>query len=530
MGPAEGGTEMTLGDIVIDNARRFPDTVAYRFGGHTRTHFQLRDRAVRLVSAMAAVGVGRQDRIAVLSRNSIEFGELTAATQLSGIILATINFRLTAAEIRDALRRVTPTVIFCSAEFAPTITALAAELPTAPTLVCFGGPAPPGMAGFEEFIATGEGGEPAYHARPDDIACLLFTSGTTGAAKCAILGQRELRRVALTMNAEMRSGSADRALINMPMFHFGALAIIAGIHVRGGTVVLQQQFDPSGAVDLVVGEQITVLHLAPVMLRMLLDAAPAAALESVRTIVYSAAPMTPDTLRRALSALPRVRLLNLYGQTEAIVSGLPSELHSTDRPDASETLRSVGFPFPGVALRIVGDDGLDIAPGAPGEILVRSDSLFRGYWGDPAATVATLRDGWCHTGDIGRIDHRGLLYLVDRKKDVIITGGENVYCPEVEDALTGLDDIEACAVIGVPDPRWGEAVCAVVVPRAGTAVTLESLRERARDGLAGYKLPQRLWIVSELPLLASGKVDKKRLRAELAAGVSVTATQQSVQQ
>jgi len=377
-----------------------------------------------------------------------------------------------------------------------------------------------GATGFEDFIAGGDCDEPASKvlvAHPDDIACLLFTSGTTGASKCCVLGQRELRRVAFTMNAEMRSGSADRGLINMPMFHFGAMGIIGGLHARGGTVVLQKQFDAAEAVRLIAEERITVLHLAPVMLRTLLDeVCDDCTLESVRTVVYSAAPMTLSTLRRALAMMPEAGFLNLYGQTEAIVSGLPRELHGLDGPDADAALRSVGFPFPGVQVRIVGADGRDVPVGDPGEIVVRSDSYFRGYWDDQAATLTTLRDGWCHTGDIGRLDDRGLLYLVDRKKDVIISGGENVYSPEVEDAVSGLDDVAACAVVGTPDERWGEAVCAVVVPRNGATLALNEVQDFVRRRLARYKIPRRLVIVDELPVLASGKVDKKRLRAELA--------------
>jgi acyl-CoA synthetase (AMP-forming)/AMP-acid ligase II len=214
--------------------------------------------------------------------------------------------------------------------------------------------------------------------------------------------------------------------------------------------------------------------------------------------------------------MPEAGFLNLYGQTEAIVSGLPRELHGLDGPDANAALRSVGFPFPGVQVRIVGADGRDVPVGDPGEIVVRSDSYFRGYWDDQAATLTTLRDGWCHTGDIGRLDDRGLLYLVDRKKDVIISGGENVYSPEVEDAVSGLDDVAACAVVGTPDERWGEAICAVVVPRNGATLALNEVQDFVRRRLAGYKIPRRLVIVDELPVLASGKVDKKRLRAELA--------------
>jgi acyl-CoA synthetase (AMP-forming)/AMP-acid ligase II len=508
--------DMTLGDIVTDNAVRFPDVVAYRHGHRTVTHAQLRRRAVRLVSAMAAGGVRRQDRIAVLSRNSIEFGELNAATQLSGIIMATINFRLSAPEMADALRRVAPSIVFCAEEFVPVIADVAASMPSGPVLVTIGGVARSGIVGYQRFVEGGRSEDLELIARPDDSAYLLFTSGTTGASKCCILGQREMRRVAFTMNNEMRCGSADRALINMPMFHFGALGIIGGLHARGGTVVLQRQFDPADAVRLIAGERITVLHLAPVMLNALVDhVGDRSAVESVRTVVYSAAPMTAAILGRALAVLPGAGFLNLYGQTEVIVSGLPREFHVLDEPNAAARLSSVGFPFPGTRVHVVDEGGGVVPVGQPGEIVVQSDSMFRGYWQDTAATQATLQDGWCRTGDVGRLDARGLLYLMDRKKDVIISGGENIYSPEVEDAVCGVDGVAACAVVGVPDDRWGEAICAVVIARDGASPTLETVQRGVRERLARYKVPRRLVLVDDLPVLASGKVDKKRLRADL---------------
>jgi acyl-CoA synthetase (AMP-forming)/AMP-acid ligase II len=508
--------DMTLGDIVTDNAVHFPDVVAYRHGDRSVTHAQLRDRAVRLVSAMAAAGVKRQDRIAVLSRNSIEFGELNAAAHLSGIIMATISFRLSPPEMDDALRRVSPSINFCAEQFMPVIADVAARMPSGPVLVTIGGEARPGIIGYERFIQGGPSDELEFTARPDDIAYLLFTSGTTGASKCCILGQREMRRVAFTMNNEMRCGSTDRGLINMPMFHFGALGIIGGLHARGATVVLQQQFDAADAVRLIAEKRITVLHLAPVMLKGLLDeVGDSSAVKSVRTVVYSAAPMTAAILRRALAVLPDAGFLNLYGQTEVIVSGLPREFHVLDEPNAAERLSSVGFPFPGTRVRVVDEHGGVVPVGHAGEIVVRSDSMFRGYWQDAPATQATLQDGWCRTGDMGRLDRRGLLYLMDRKKDVIISGGENIYSPEVEDAVCAVDGVAACAVVGVSDDRWGEAVCAVVVPRKGASLTLDTVQEGVRQRLARYKVPRRLVLVADLPVLASGKVDKKQLRADL---------------
>ena len=508
---------MTLGDIVTDNARRFPDVTAYRLGDRSVTHARLYERAAQLVSAMVAAGVRRQDRIAILSRNSIEFGEVMAACQLSGIIMATVNFRLTANEVCDVLNRIRPKIVFCADEFAPMVADLAPLLSSSPHRVCIGSGQRPDMAAYETFLAAGESGEPALRARPDDIGCLIFTSGTTGASKCCMLGQREHRQVAFTMNAEMRTGVDDRSLINMPMFHIGAMAIIGGAHARGGTVVLQQQFDPDEAVRLIAQEGITVLHLAPVMLRALLDAVTDdASVASLRTVIYAAAPMTMNILERALAMMPSVGFLNLYGQTEAIVSGLPRELHAAGGDPA--VLRSVGFPFPGIRVRTVDENGADVPAGEPGEIVVQSDSLFRGYWDDDVATLATLRDGWCHTGDIGRFDERGLLYLVDRKKDVIISGGENVYSPEVEDALSRVPGVKACAVVGAPDDQWGETVCAVITVDPGATVTLDEVQASTRERLAAYKVPRRLMIVDELPVLPSGKVDKKRLRVLVSHG------------
>src|ERR1700730_16041566 len=247
--------------------------------------------------------------------------------------MAALSSRLSASEVHDALRRVAPSIVFCAEEFVPVIADVVAGVPSGPKLVTIGGEARPGGIGYKRFVEGGHSDELEFIARPDDIAYLLFTSGTTGASKCCILGQREMRRVAFTMNNEMRCGSADRGLINMPMFHFGALGIIGGLHARGGTAVLQQQFVAADAVRLIADERITVLNLAPVMLRTLLDEVDdRSALESVRTVVYSAAPMTAAILHRALAVLPDAGFLNLYGQTEVIVSGLPREFHVLDDP------------------------------------------------------------------------------------------------------------------------------------------------------------------------------------------------------
>ncbi|WP_428338899.1 class I adenylate-forming enzyme family protein [Mycobacterium sp.] len=508
-----GGDHLaTMGDIVNDNAERFPDVYAYRSNTRAVTHSQLRSRATQLVSALASAGVKRQDRVAVMARNGIEFGELLAATYLSGVALAGINVRWSQSEVSDALKRVTPRVVFCDDEFAPLVSRCSSDVSDVWDWVSIGPGRPAGMTAFEDFVAQGSSADCELVARPDDIACLLFTSGTTGSSKCCIIGQRELHRVAFAMNTELRAGSDDAGLINMPMFHFGAIAIVAGLHARGGTAVLQSTFDPAQALHLIAEQRVTSLHLAPTMLQRLLDQHGVSdALKSVHSVMYSAAPMAMASLRQALKAFPGVGFVNLYGQTEGMISGLPRELHGMDS-DAAHRLASVGFPMPGVRLRIVDEDGREVPHGSAGEIVVSSDSQFRGYWDDDAATIATLRDGWCHTGDIGRLDERGLLFLVDRKKDVIVSGGENVYSPEIEDVLAQMPSVAACSVVGVADRHWGEAICAVIVARPGVRPTLDELRGFARQRLARYKVPRRVVFVDDLPVLATGKVDKKQLR------------------
>jgi acyl-CoA synthetase (AMP-forming)/AMP-acid ligase II len=511
--------DLALGDTLARNATWFADTSAYVADGRALSHARLRARAARLASALAAVGVRRQDRVSVLGRNSIEFGEVLAAGQLSGIIVATVNFRLAGPEIASIVADAGPRVLIADAEYLPLIAGHRARFPSVELVVGIGGPSAGEVVGYEDFIAAAPSDDPPYLARPDDIALLVYTSGTTGRPKGCVLGQRETRRAAETMNVEIRTGSDDRILLVMPMFHIGAMFIGLGAHFRGGTAVLQRQFDPAAALDAIAAERVTVLHLAPTMLQALVDAAAGrpGALAGVHTVVYSAAPITGPTLAAAMRTMPGAGFLNLYGQTEVVSTGLPREFHVAGAGERSRRrLRSVGMPFPGNEVRVAREDGSQCRPGEAGEVCIRSAAMFRGYWNDSAATAEVLRDGWCHTGDIGELDDEGLLHLVDRKKDVIISGGENIYSLEVEECLLADPSVGQVAVIGVPDDKWGEAVSAVVVPAPGAVVVPEDLREHVRSQLARYKAPRHVFVTDQLPVLATGKIDKKRLRARYA--------------
>jgi acyl-CoA synthetase (AMP-forming)/AMP-acid ligase II len=527
--------DLTLGDIVRDNAVRFGDLPAYVTQTRPVTHGQLLERGTAIAAALAGAGLRRQDRIAVYGRNSAAFGEVLAAGQLSGLVVATVNWRLAPPEVGRVLADADPRVLFVDAEYLPAVAGLRPVLPGIELVVSLdptrhgapdqdgaGAAELAGMMAFEDLVASGAGAALPFEARPGDIACLIYTSGTTGRPKGCILGQREMRCCAFTMNAEMRTGCADRVLLTMPLFHIGAMAIGLGLHARGGTAVLHRAFDPAAVLAAVAAERITVLHLAPTMLQALLRAADAdrqalGGLAGVRTVVYSAAPITSRTLNAALAAMPDTGFLNLYGQTEVITSGLPRELHSGTGALRERRLASVGHPFPDTEIRIVDDARRICPPGHPGEVIVRSRAMFRGYWNDSAVTATTIRDGWCHTGDIGVVDPDGLLHLVDRKKDVIISGGESIYSVEVEEAVASHPAVAECAVVGVPDAEWGEAVCAVVVPGGPAPPTVHELREHVAARLARYKAPRQVVTVDELPKLPTGKIDKKLLRTRFGA-------------
>jgi acyl-CoA synthetase (AMP-forming)/AMP-acid ligase II len=514
-----GAPDLALDDTLIRNATWFADTPAYVADDRALSHAQLLTRAARLASALAAAGVRRQDRVSVLGRNSIEFGEVLAAGQLSGIIIATVNFRLAGPEIGAIVADASPRVLIADAEYLPLIADQRARFPSVELVVGIGAASAGEVVGYEDFIGAAPSDDLAYRARPEDIALLVYTSGTTGRPKGCILGQRETRRAAETMNVEMRLGSDDRVLLVMPLFHIGAMFIGLGAHFRGGTAVLHRQFDPAAALNAIAADRVTALHLAPTLLQALVDAAAGRpdALAGVRTVVYSAAPITGPTLAAAIRAMPEAGFLNLYGQTEVVSTGLPREFHATSGDERSRRrLRSVGLPFPGNEVRIAAEDGSQCPPGEPGEVCIRSAAMFRGYWNDSVATAEVLRDGWCHTGDIGVLDDDGLLHLVDRKKDVIISGGENIYSLEVEECLLAHPSVGAVAVIGVPDDKWGEAVSAVVVPAPGAVVEPSDLQEHVRSRLARFKAPRHVFVTDQLPVLATGKIDKKQLRARYA--------------
>lgn len=503
---------LTLATTLRANARHLKDEPCFVFAGRTLTHGEYLERATRLASAWKARGLRAQDRVAVLSKNALEICEVYAAGELSGITTATISFRFAGPEIAHIINDSAPRAMVFEAEFAATIDALRPNLPSVEHFVCIGGGCD-WAEDYEAVLASGDLGPPALPSE-HDLASLIYTSGTTGRPKGVMLAHSGKVQMAQILNALMNAGPLDRTLLMMPMFHIGAKDIQLGAHWRGGTVYLHREFDAEAILRSIEADRITITHMAPTMIQMLLDHPRIRDfdLSSLRLIVYSAAAMPEALLRRGLDILGPV-FLQMYGQTEGAGTVLPVEDH---RPDGDERdrrrLQSIGTVFPGILIRIADDCGDECPVGEPGEILLAGRTLMKGYWNNSVATIEALRDGWLRTGDVGKLDAEGYVYLVDRKKDMIVSGGENIYSREVEEALYQHEAVANAAVIAVPDEKWGEAVRGVVELRRDAFVTAVELVAHCRTLIAGYKCPKSIVFVDELPKLASGKINKLEIR------------------
>ncbi|MDP3896366.1 MAG: long-chain-fatty-acid--CoA ligase [Mesorhizobium sp.] len=504
----------TLADMLDNNAWKYPDDTAFVWNEQRVTHGQFHQRVSKLASAWKRLGLKRQDRVGILSQNNIEFQEVYGSCEISGFICATVNWRLAIPEMVYIINDGAPKVLVFEAAYAETVAAMKDQLKTVEHYVCIGG-ATDFSADYEDVLASGDTTGVPFRPRPDDTAFLIYTSGTTGRPKGVMLGQAGQVAAAEILGSDQRNSPADRLLIMMPLFHIGAKIIQLAQHWRAGMVVVQKGFEPKAIVECIAREKITVTHMAPTMVQTLLESPDVAGadLSSLRMIVYAAAPMPIPVLKKGLKMLGPV-FQHQFGQTEGIGTTLLAHQHRPDgTPRDLEILTSVGQVSPRVSVRIVDDNGCDLPTGSVGEILLTSPGVMKGYWNNTVATLETLRDGWVHTGDVGKLDHEGYLYLVDRKKDMIISGGENIYSREVEEAVVTHDAVSEVAVIGVADEKWGEAVMAVVVLRAGKTATAEELIDHTRQLIASYKKPRHVRFVDEIVKLPSGKIDKVRLRA-----------------
>ncbi|WP_144637521.1 long-chain-fatty-acid--CoA ligase [Bordetella genomosp. 13] len=506
---------MILGDVIERNARCYRDHPAFIFEGRRITHGEFAGRVRRLCHALAGMGLRRGDRIAILAQNCPEYLELYAAAGACGFIAVGVNYRLAQADQAAILRDCEPGLLVHDPEYAERVAALRPDLPARARVLCLG--RGPHADGYEDVLAQASDAPPPWRARDDDTLFLIYTSGTTGVPKGVMLGNaaqvEQARMLALTHSA----GQDDRMLVVMPMYHIGGTTELLSYLVCGATIVLHRRFDPHEILASIAAHRVTAAHFAPIMIQAMVDvqAATPYDVSSLEMVCYASAPMSVALSRRARATFGPI-FMQAYGMTEHGPGTVLLKHQHLPDGSAAEAARmaSAGQPILGVDIRIVGEDGAALPDGQVGEIQMRSAALMQGYWRKPRETAEALADGWMKTGDLGHFDDGGYLFIVDRKKDMIISGGENIYSREVEEALLLHPAVREAAVIGVPDEKWGESVKAFVALQPGARADEAALVEHCRALIASYKKPRSIEFMQALPRLPStNKIDKKALRA-----------------
>jgi acyl-CoA synthetase (AMP-forming)/AMP-acid ligase II len=510
----------TMADLVDRNARLHAADLHLIFGAHRSSFATFARRARQLASALYAIGLRHQDRVSILAMNCPEYLDVYGACEVAPFIINPVNYRLAPPEMAWIVRDAAPKVLIIEQQYVPIVDGLRREIPSVEHFLVIGGDVPPWASAFEAALESGSPEGAPLRPRLDDVHAILYTSGTTGRPKGAMITHAAMLALCEGWAFELGTDLGHKILLSMPFFHIGARSQGAAATVRGGTLVVLRAFDAREVLDTVQRERITQLHLAPTLVQAVLDLPDNERfdLSSLRTINYAAAPMPLPTLRRAIERFGAI-LINGYGQTEGGGTTLRKHYH---RPEGTEQdikrLGSVGQAVLDAQIGIFGPGEEAVPNGQIGEICTKSPQNMLGYWNNSAATAETLRGGWLHTGDLGFVDDDGFVYLVDRKKDMIISGGENVYSREVEEALVAHAAVADAAIIGVPDAKWGEAVKGIVVLKPQHSITEAELIAHCRGLIAGYKCPKSIEFVQQLPRLPSGKISKVALRAEFGCG------------
>jgi fatty-acyl-CoA synthase len=508
------------------------DTFDWRAREHPQLDFAIQDgRRVsyaeaqalvnRIANGLVARGLVPGDRVALLAKNSIEYALWYYACSKCGVVPVPVNYRLAAPEWAYILKDAGAKLVAAQDALAQALAPVRGDLPAVKHWLALGAD----VAGWERFdslLAGQPATPPAHRAAPEDDLYQMYTSGTTGRPKGAVLTQRAV--VAQLHQASLAFGGSpgDRALIVAPLYHAAASVTAFTTVQAGGTLYIQEDFAPGEVVRALSEERISIALLVPVMIQFCLIAVPDVAqrrYDALRLIVYGASPIAEQTLTRAIEVFG-CEFLQGYGMTETTAAAtylMPAD-HRRALAGEKRLLLSAGRAMLGTEIRIVGSDDRPLPNGTIGEIAVRGPQLMRGYWNLPDASAEALRGGWMHTGDAGTLDDEGYLFVQDRTKDMIVSGGENVYPREVEDVLYKHPAVADVAVIGVPDAKWGEAVKAIVVKKAGQEITDRELMQFCEGQLAGYKRPRSIDFADALPRNPSGKVLKKDLREKYWAG------------
>jgi fatty-acyl-CoA synthase len=489
-----------LGDVARLNASRYGSATALLFEDRTLTFGELNACADGIGRRLLDMGMRAGDRVALLAENGLEFYPVYFGIMKIGAVMVPLNYRCTVIELEQMLRDSMPRVLFHTPTFATQALALRRSMGNVLTLVEIN----PGLLDVRS---------PTLNALPPDFderatATILYTSGTTGKPKGAMLPHRALLEGAIATALATRIRRTDRVVLTVPLFHGGGLFVVSHPHLYvGASVVLTARFEPDTVFDLIDRTAATTFFGVPSQYSMLLDrCAQKGAPASLRNAWYGGAPMPVELARRAQALWPDIQFQQSYGQTETtLISVLLPEDH--DRK-----LSSAGRELPHLQIRVVDEQGRDCPVGVVGEVVVDENAGMSGYFNNPAQTAETIRNGWIHTGDLGFIDEDRFLTLVDRKKDVIVSGGENVYPKEIEEVVYLCAGVIEVAVIGTHDPKWGEVPVGFVVKSAASGLTGADIQSWCEERLARYKVPRQWHFVEELPKTANGKIRKPALR------------------
>jgi acyl-CoA synthetase (AMP-forming)/AMP-acid ligase II len=505
----------TLADMIRAQARERGESIAFEFEGRSTSYKTLDAHASQVANALAASGVKPHQRIAYLGKNSDIYFELWLGAIKANVVIAPVNWRLAGPEIAFIVADCKAAMLFVGPEFVELVQGIAAQLPDVRIVMTSEGGAPqwPDYAGWRD---AQNDTDPMVALDANDIAIQLYTSGTTGKPKGAMLSHTNflsLVRIADLDNPDWNKWTAsDVSLVAMPVFHIGGSGWgIFGLYY-GAKGVIMREFDPTKVLDFFERFGITKLFMVPAAMQFIVRQPKAREMDfsKLRYILYGASPIPAALLQECIEVFG-CGFVQLYGMTETTgtIVVLPPEDHVAGRP----CMRSAGKALPGVELAILGANGERLPANEVGEIATRSGSNMMGYWNLPEATARTLdADGWLRTGDAGYLDDDGYLYIHDRIKDMIISGGENIYPAEVESAICDHPDVAEVAVVGVPDETWGEAVKAVVVLKQGRELSATDLLRFTRERIAGFKTPKTIDFIAALPRNASGKILRRHLR------------------
>jgi len=506
----------TFADIIYRNALLYPNREAFVCGTERITFYEFNTRVNKLIHALHNMGVRKGDVIGILSWNCLEYVDVYGAAMKGGFIASPFNPRLKADELDYIINYSEASTLFVGPELLEVANSLRPRLPKVENIISFESSAT-SMTAYDDLLASYPEKEPDVPVEEDDPVCIIYTSGTTGMPRGALYTQRRSMEDSKTLVIDMGLQSGDKRVQITPLFHIaGNTHFRASLYIGGCNVILKF-FDPAAALQIIQDERATHMDFVPTHLAAMLSLPDLNKydISSMKFMWYGASPMPLEVLKKGMKAFGPI-FAQGYGQSESgpAISHLSKEDHNVlDRPEEEQKkLMSAGRPDIGVQVRIVDDAGKEVELGEVGEITVRSKQIMVEYWHKPDDTQASIVNGWLHTGDMGYYDEEGYIYIADRKKDMIISGGENVYPREVEEILYRHPAVLEATVIGIPDSYWVERVHAVVVLRRGASTTAEELIAFCKETLAGYKAPKSAEFVDALPKNPAGKILKRELR------------------